>query len=125
MVSLYFKEYGNQRHYQVARLVGEAFVEDLYSQDGIKTVTVHLDGDKTNCHADNLVWRPVWFRRAYENQLEPYSRQTKIYCVTTDEYFDSYSQAAMAYGHLPADVLRSCVNNCEVFPLGFEFRFVD
>src|ERR1035437_7091866 len=43
----------------VALLVAETFLPDPPRDDF--TTPIQLDGDRSNCRVDNLMWRPRWF----------------------------------------------------------------
>jgi len=51
----------------VARMVAEAFVPKPDQE--IFDTPIHMDGELTNCRADNLVWRPRWFAIKYHRQF--------------------------------------------------------
>ena len=58
--------HGRSNQFLVRRLVAEAFCERKTFQDDS---VLHLDGDKRNCNADNLAWRPRWFVWKWTNQF--------------------------------------------------------
>lgn len=76
-----------QHHRTVHRLVGVSFVPNPDNKPYIN----HIDGDKTNNHADNLEWCTN-----QENQLHscyimknPNHRCKKVRCVETGIVYDS------------------------------------
>ena len=82
------------------------------------TTTLHLDGDKTNCCLENLLWRPRWFVHAYYTELDrgrPLSNRP-IYLIETEEVFSNCEECAMTYGFLQRDILSSALMGDMIFP---------
>lgn len=50
---------GKQYTRNVHRLVAEAFLDEPPEN----CVPIHIDGDRSNCHADNLEWRSLSYAR--------------------------------------------------------------
>lgn len=65
-----FTHKGMPHKMRVARLVGDAFCPDFSPERR----AVYLDGDRSNCRADNLKWTSV-----SEITAHPYSRNPKRY----------------------------------------------
>lgn len=107
---------GKQYTRSVKVLVAEAFVEG-------RTTTfdtpINLDGDPTNNHAENIVWRPRWFACKYKMQFDDVhkyigmgpikNRQTGI------EYVDVV-EASIMNGLLFHEVHLALVSKSPVFP---------
>src|SRR5690348_13611375 len=51
----------------VALLVAEAFLPTWESE--VFTSPIHLNGDREDCRAENLMWRPRWFAIKYHRQF--------------------------------------------------------
>jgi hypothetical protein len=86
---------------------------------------IHLDGDRQNCRADNLMWRPRWF--AVDFHKERYRLafpdwQGKIENIETGEIFDNPREASSRYGNFEVDIYLSIVNGVSVFPQWFHYR---
>jgi hypothetical protein len=112
------------RPYLVRRLVAEAFCAKLGPNCG---TVVHLDGDKTHCDANNLVWRPRWYAWQYCHQFNTPIRSDwmrPVFNIRLDEEFNSVIQAGMYYGILWKEVYRSAIEHVSIFPHGFEFAFL-
>lgn len=113
---------GLQNRRSVAKLVAEAFLPPPIRED-FNTV-MHIDGDRSNCFYQNLMWRPRWFAIRYHQNREAgwYESWTNpILCVETDEMFDSIVEPAMKYGLLENHIFDAIHNQTPVFPTGFHF----
>lgn len=109
----------------VAVLVADAFVE---GKSEFFDTPIHLDGDKTNCAASNLMWRPRWFAIRYHKQffVEAFHRaDVRIMDLDSGREFDSVKDACTTYGLYHNDVYRSFTHEIAV-PLTLqEFRLLD
>lgn len=110
------------------RTVSVAFVVavefwGLHANPNFDTV-MHKNGDRTDCRADNLVWRPRWFVIAFHKQFKkpPTPLTHKIVCLDTDEVFDTARDASVEYGLLEKDIISAAVNHTPVWPNHYEFR---
>lgn len=106
----------------VALLVAEAFLPEPPS---LFTSVINLDGDRTNNHANNLMWRPRWFAVQYHRQLKrrPQQFNSQIVLIDTFEVFDHPREAAMKYGLLERDIIMDLHNQKGVWPDHYEFRY--
>lgn len=79
---------------------------------------IQLDGDRGNCRATNLMWRPYHFTVNYMRQTRANERLIKerVYCPETDETFPNSLAMAMKYGLLQTDILYSAVNGVMIWP---------
>lgn len=80
---------------------------------------INLDGDRWNCHVDNLMWRPLWFARKYHRQFrEPYESpiNTPLKARDDKEVFGGSFEAACRYGLLERDVVLSVYHNTYAWP---------
>lgn len=94
----------------VAVLVAEAFVK---GQTNLANTPIHLDGDRENCRADNLMWRPRWFAVQYHRQFhseEFHNSDVAIRDVETGVEYESVKEACTALGLYYNDVYRSYVH---------------
>lgn len=115
---------GRQYRRSVGGMVARAFLEAPPRDDF--TTPIHLDGDRQNCRADNLMWRPRWFAITYhlERKRPPFPDWDQdIRLMDNLELFESPAEAATKYGLLERDIHRSLVNGAQVFPWGFVFAF--
>ena len=84
---------------------------------------IHLDGDRRNCHADNLDWRPRWFAIQFHKQFLrlPYVDTQPFVEMHTGEVYRSPLHAAIAHGLLEAQVIGSFANGEPVSMTGDQF----
>ena len=113
---------GVQFTQSVAVIVAQAFLPE--HPEHFDTV-IHLDGDKQNCHLDNLMWRPRWFAREYHRQLK---HDLELFYaafedIRSGELFDSSLDAAARYGLLERDVFRDLNDQNAFLPEGQNFKF--
>ena len=107
----------------VNQLVGKAFNGEPTRHDFISII--HLDGDKTNCEASNLDWRPRYFAIKYHMQFEnPNFRKARmgVENTKTGEQFKTIQEAVMHYGLLFTDILAAIHTRTYVWPTYHEFR---
>ena len=108
----------------VAVLVANAFVP---GHTDVFDTPIHLDGDRRNCRADNLMWRPRWFAVRFHRQFDTeefYNSNVEIAELTTGRIYPSVKDACMDLGLCYNDVYRSYIHQ---EPLGLtrhEFALV-
>jgi hypothetical protein len=115
---------GVQYRRSVSRLVAVAWLP-VPDKEYFNTPT-HLDGNRQNCCADNLAWRPRWFAIAYhqernENRFNDW--KTDFILVETGEVFQHPRDCATKYGMLQKDIFMSLIRGNDVFPQWFTFRW--
>lgn len=111
----------------IALMVAIAFVPNDYDPD-IFATPIHLDGDRSNCKADNLAWRPRWFAVKYQRQFnyrEYDSLLVRIADELTGTTYSSPKEAAVANGLLIADVVKSYAVGGHTFPTGQKFLKIE
>lgn len=126
MLTVGLMDEGGQHRRSIATLVAETFLEPPPREDF--NTPIHLDGDRANCRADNLVWRPRWFAINYHLELKnpPYPTwDADFRLVQTWEVFDKIHQPAMKYGLLQRDIHKAIVEGIATFPQGFTFILLD
>lgn len=115
---------GVQHKRSVSRLVARACLADP-PNDAYDT-PIHLDGDRENNEAHNLMWRPRWFARNYHNQFKIGPRSSQpVEEVRTEEYFETPWEAVIKYGLLEVDILYSTHAFVPVWPTRQRFRFIE
>lgn len=117
---------GKQYRRSIATLVARAFLDPPPRSDF--NTPIHLDGDRKNCQADNLMWRPRWFAICFhmEHANPPFPDwRADIRLVETGEPFEHISEPAHKYGLLQRDIHQSIVNGVAVFPYGFNFTLIE
>lgn len=106
----------------VTVLVAEAFLptHPLESFD----TPINLDGDRSNNHVDNLMWRPRWFAVKYfqqfTNGLRGYS--VPIIDINSGEQFQTSWEAATKYGLIDREIMIATLNRTYVWPTYQRFR---
>lgn len=108
------------------RLVAEAFLEPHPNE--LFDTPINLDGDRTNCRVDNLMWRPRWYAVRYVNQFkERYDNPIfePIADADTDEEFADSLDAACHFGLLEREVVLSITNNTLTWPTYQRFVVLD
>lgn len=109
----------------LSRLVALTF---LPSPNNIFDTPINLDGDRTNCRVDNLMWRPRWYAVRYTNQFTtPYHSPiyAPIRAVETGETFLNSMAAACRYGLLEYEVVKSITNRTLSWPTLQRFEVMD
>ena len=115
---------GISRPYLVRRLVAEAFVAP--HNDLCDTVD-HLDGNKENCFAENLVWRPRHLAWRYTRQFRediPQEWMTPVMNVETGERFTSVISAGIRYGIVWEDLYNAVWLQRPTFPHGDHYVYI-
>lgn len=106
------------------RLVAKAFLPE---PNAIFDTPIQLDGDRTNCCVDNLMWRPRWYAVLYNRQFDE-RYDNPIYApVKADndtEVFPDSFEAACRYGLLEREVVLSILNHTPAWPTYQQFELV-
>lgn len=95
-VALYGKQGRTTK--SVALLVAKTFIPQEFDHFNSP---INLDGSKTNCQVENLLWRPRGYVRPYLGQFaEPYFHETHIHLreLKTGEEYETLKQASIANG---------------------------
>lgn len=107
---------GVQLKRSVALLVASSFLH-IPIHESFDSV-IHLDGDRTNCAASNLMWRPHHFTINYMRQFttHPVIYNGALYCPETDELFANSYDMSVKYGLLLRDIHAAIVNGHMIWP---------
>jgi NUMOD4 motif-containing protein len=114
------------RHYttrSIAVLVAKAFVppdEEWFN------APIHRNGDKMDCHADNLLWRPRWHAVHFHQQFHhpSFHRHVRLENLKTGERYRLLADPCMQYGLRYVDVIMSYTNHEPAFPTGHEYQLL-
>lgn len=115
---------GVQYKRSVPVLVADAYI--VTSRTPNYNTPIHLDGDKNNCRATNLAWRPRWFALEYGRQflLGPLGFACEIQEIKSGEIFATSWDAAVKYGLLERDIVFSVMRHTYVVPTYQTFRLL-
>lgn len=123
-----FSRHGRQTVRSVALLVADRFVDRRDWPDYFDT-PIHLNGDREDCAASNLSWRPRWFAVMYHKQfsnknfgVSGFSQPIKN--TETGEVFVNTWDAALQYGMLENQLVLNTLNHEPVPFQGYVFDFV-
>lgn len=98
----------------LAKLVAITFHGEQQVAPGVDPFNnvLHLDHDRTNCRASNLLLRPRWWVTKWEQEWRsgPYWHTPVIHGPTAT-IFETAWHAAHQYGMLEQSVLNQCVQN--------------
>lgn len=98
------------------RLVASAF---LPTPSDIFDTPIQIDGDRSNCRADNLMWRPRWYAVLYNRQFDDryeHFIEEPVRSVNEGERFPNSLLAACRYGLLEREVVLSILNKTPTWP---------
>lgn len=119
-------EDGKTKTRQVNHIVAEAFLPEPHRDDFISLI--HLDGDKSNCSASNMVWRPRYFAIRYHQQFNSKiwkENRTPIIDTKNGRVYETIQEAAMEHGLVLSEILMSAHNRTFVWPSYQQFRLLD
>ncbi|QGJ88065.1 HNH endonuclease [Gordonia phage Avazak] len=77
---------------------------------------IHLNGDKTDCNAINLAWRPRWFVVAYNQMFENNPINVSVRIKQTGEIFGTLREACVKYGMVESAAYLCAQDGSSVFP---------
>jgi hypothetical protein len=106
------------------RLVARAF---LPAPSDIFDTPIQLDGDRSNCRADNLMWRPRWYAVQYNRQFDDrydHPINSPVRERHDRERFPNSLAAACRYGLLEREVVLSILNRTPTWPTYQYFELV-
>lgn len=106
------------------RLVAEAFLHPAPGP-AREFVPVHINGDKSDNRAENLVWKSLSFSRELNNQRTrsyPLSTRT-IRCIETGELFEDSREAAEAVDGLERYIVQAAGQGSSMSYRGYHWEF--
>lgn len=107
---------GQQHIRSVARLVGNAFVDQEHRT--FNTI-IHLNGDKEDCRSFNLKWRSRPFALQYHAMLQEDPLRISVYVPQLGESYGSLRELCTKYGMVEQMAYRSMANQEGSFPYGW------
>lgn len=123
-----FARHGRQTVRSVALLVADRFVDRRDWPDHFDT-PIHLNGDREDCRAVNLTWRPRWFAVMYHKQFNSTNFGVPAFTqpiknVETGEVFVNSWDAALQYGMLENQLVLGTMNREPVPFQQYRFEFI-
>lgn len=118
-------EAGHIHTRSVNHLVAKTFLDEPLRDDF--SSVIHRDGDKTNCAADNLMWRPRHYTVRYHQQFDSYDFRNSavaIIDIKTNRIYQTIQEASVEHGLLFFDILVSAHERTYVWPTYQEFRYI-
>jgi hypothetical protein len=112
------------------KLVAHTF---LPRTNSIFDTPIQIDGDRSNCRADNLMWRPRWYAVLYNRQFDgdrydhPIDAPIRMISddgVETETFPDSLT-AACRFGLLEREVVLSVLNRTPAWPTYQYFELLE
>lgn len=122
LIKVGFYSNGNQCTRSVALLVAKAFV---FGCTEISNTPMHLDGDQSNNHHTNIVWRPRWFALAYIHQFKDTRNHKRgpVVDLVSNVWYPTLIEAAVENGLLIKEILRLIPDKKPIFPTQQIFSF--
>lgn len=106
-----------QRTRSVAMLVAQTFLpaprNEAYNS------VIHLNGDRMDCRASNLMWRPRWFAIRYHKMFDDLPTRVSVWIPATGETFASLRELCTTYGLIEDYTYTDMNNRMGVFHYGF------
>lgn len=59
---------------------------------------IHLDGNRSNCEATNLMWRPRWYAIRYHRMFNEDPSNASVMIQETGEIFGTLRELCVKYG---------------------------
>lgn len=113
---------GGQITRSVALLVARAFLEQPHRWF---TSIIHLNGDRSDCRAMNLMWRSRPFVLRYHQMFEEEPIRLAVQIRETGEYFGSLRELCTTYGLIERMTYNNAVNGEPCFPYGWSIEVVN
>lgn len=98
----------------LAKLVANAFLEDVEEYLGVSAFdhVLHLDHDRSNCRASNLLYRPRWWVIKWEQEWrDGPTWRTRVIHAPSATIFETPWHAAHASGMLENSIHGRCVHS--------------
>lgn len=123
IVFVNFYRLGVKYNRSISRIVAEAFLPT--PENDLDNTPINLDGDRSNCAAYNLAWRPRWFAILYMKQFSrPPTLPRTIVNVRTGQIYRNSLEASASCGALQRSVYESIRNRTPAWPTEEVFAFV-
>lgn len=108
------------------RLVAHTFIPQ---HNAVFDTPIQIDGDRSNCRVDNLMWRPRWYAVHYNRQFSdaryPHPIEVPVRVAGEDQTFPNSLTAACTFGLLEREVVLSVLNHIPAWPTYQYFELVE
>lgn len=112
-----------RRTKSVALLVAQAYLGKPKNEH--YNTVIHLDGDKSNCEASNLMWRPRWYAILYHRMFQAQPKDSSVYVEETGEEFGTLRELCVKYGLYEQHTFTDILNGDRCFHYNYLIRFID
>lgn len=125
IVNVSFNRRGRQYKRSVTVLVATAFI--MTARPLAFDTPINLDGDRLNNRVENLLWRPRWYATEYFQQFRyhPLGINHLVQEFKTGEVFRNSWEAALAFGLLDREIVRSILERTYAVPTFQRFRVLE
>ncbi|QXO14112.1 HNH endonuclease [Gordonia phage OlgasClover] len=120
MVDLYRDRKQNTR--KVSLLVAQAYLGEPRNESF--NSVIHLNGDRSDCRAINLAWRPRWFVVEYNRMFLSEPLNVSVQIEQTGEIFGTLREACVKYGMVEKTAYVVAHNGGPVFPHGYRLKIL-
>lgn len=104
----------------VALLVAKEFL--TRPRNSMYNTLIYLDGDKTNCAASNLMWRPRWYAVRYHKMFGETPINVSVIIQETGETFATLRDLCVKYGLDEKYTYVDMLNDNECFHYNFRIK---
>lgn len=108
---------GRQHARSVALIVARAFLED--PPNAAYDSVIHLNGDKSDCRAINLMWRPRWFVINYHRMFNELPKRVGVHIPRLNRSFGSLREFCTTYGLIEKTTYINMINGEPCFHYGW------
>lgn len=104
----------------VALIVAQAYLRPPLNE--AYNSVIHLNGDRGDCSANNLMWRPRWYAIKYHKMFDVAPINVSVAIEQTGEIFGTLREACMKYGLIEQETYLRMLNGEGCFHYGYRFK---
>lgn len=104
----------------VALIVAQTYLASPKSES--YNSIIYLDGDRSNCSATNLMWRPRWYAVRYHKMFDEVPYDISVIIEDTGEVFGTLRDACLKYGLDEKYAYLDILNGEKCFHYGFRLK---
>lgn len=109
-----------QKTRMVALLVAKAFIPPHPIE--YFTSVIHLNGDRSDCRAMNLMWRSRPYALQYHAMFNDEPFRESVYIPQKDEFYYSLREACVKYGLIERVAHQQMCNGERIFPYNWDLE---